>query len=171
MADCYNLVGFQNHLKFSEQTRVLRLIPGLENAEILRFGQIHRNTYICSPGLLYPTLQARKSPELFFAGQLCGVEGYVESIATGLLAGINAARLIQGIEPSSPPNGTACGSLLHYVANAGSMSFQPVNMSFGLLSETAAELRHRIRDKKERHRIQVQEALSQLDQWIMSENI
>jgi methylenetetrahydrofolate--tRNA-(uracil-5-)-methyltransferase len=166
MAGCYNLVGFQNHLKFPEQTRVLRLIPGLENAEILRFGQIHRNTYMHSPDLLCPTLQARKSPQLFFAGQLCGVEGYIESIATGLLAGINAARLVQGIDPLSPPVGTACGSLVHYISRAGSEPFQPANISFGLLSETATELRHRIKDKKERHRIQVQEALSHMDQWI-----
>lgn len=171
MAESYNLVGFQNHLRFPEQTRVFRLIPGLEKAEILRFGRIHRNTYICSPGLLWSTLQARNNPELFFAGQLCGVEGYIESIATGLLAGINAARLIQGREPSSPPNGTACGSLVHYVANAGSAPFQPVNISFGLLSETAAEPGSRIRDKKERHCVQVQEALSRLDQWITSDRI
>jgi methylenetetrahydrofolate--tRNA-(uracil-5-)-methyltransferase len=166
MADCYNLVGFQNHLKFPEQIRVFRLIPGLENAGILRFGQIHRNTYIHSPGLLYPTLQARKSPKLFFAGQICGVEGYIESIATGLLAGVNAARLAQGDEPLPPPRGTACGSLVHYIASAGLESFQPVNISFGLLTETSAEIRSRVRDKKERHRIQVQEALANMDQWI-----
>lgn len=171
ISESYNMVGFQNHLRFPEQNRVFRLIPGLENAEFLRFGQIHRNTYICSPGFLYPTLQARKRPEIFFAGQLCGVEGYIESIATGLLAGINAARLIQGSDLSSPPEATACGSLVHYVAFTGSAPFQPVNVSFGLLSGTATELRSRIRDKKERHRIQVQEALSQLDQWVVSEKI
>jgi methylenetetrahydrofolate--tRNA-(uracil-5-)-methyltransferase len=166
MADCYNLVGFQNHLKFPEQIRVFRMIPGLENAGFLRFGQIHRNSYIHSPGLLHPTLQARKSPELFFAGQLCGVEGYIESIATGLLAGINAARLALGEEPSAPPRGTACGSLVHYITSAGVENFQPVNISFGILSETSEEFIKKIRDKKERHRIQVQEALASMDQWI-----
>jgi methylenetetrahydrofolate--tRNA-(uracil-5-)-methyltransferase len=166
MADCYNLVGFQNHLKFPEQIRVFRMIPGLENAGFLRFGQIHRNTYIHSPGLLYPTLQARENTKLFFAGQISGVEGYIESIATGLLAGINAARLALGGEPSSPPRETACGSLVHYIASAGGENFQPVNISFGILSETSEEFRKRIRDKKERHRIQVQEALAYMDQWI-----
>ena len=171
MADCYNLVGFQNHLKFPEQMRVFRLIPGLERAEFLRFGQIHRNTYIHSPGLLHPTLQAKRNPALFFAGQLCGVEGYVESIATGLLAGINAARLVQGSDPSTPPIGTACGSLVHYVANCASEPFQPANISFGLLSDGAAELKARIRDKKERHRIQVEQALESMDQWITEHSI
>ncbi len=166
MADCYNLVGFQNHLRFPEQTRVFRMIPGLESAEFLRLGQIHRNTYIHSPGLLHPTLQTRPNPALFFAGQLCGVEGYVESIATGLLAGINAARLIQGQSLSAPPAGTACGSLVHYVSDAASVPFQPANISFGLLSGNAADLKPRIRDKKERHRIQVEQALASLDQWI-----
>jgi methylenetetrahydrofolate--tRNA-(uracil-5-)-methyltransferase len=171
MADCYNLVGFQNHLKFPEQRRVFRMIPGLENAEFLRFGQIHRNTYLHSPGFLYPTLQAIKNPALFFAGQLCGVEGYVESIATGLLAGINAARLVQGSDLSTPPIGTACGSLVHYVAHAGLENFQPVNISFGLLSENVTELKARTRDKKERHRIQVEEALENMNKWIASQNI
>jgi methylenetetrahydrofolate--tRNA-(uracil-5-)-methyltransferase len=171
MADCYNLVGFQNHLKFSEQMRVFRLIPGLEDAEFLRFGQIHRNTYIHSPELLYPTLQARGRADLFFAGQLCGVEGYVESIATGLLAGINATRLVQGIDLSAPPKRTACGSLVHYIASPEVERFQPVNISFGLLSERAGGFRDRVRDKNERHRIQVHEALACMDQWIMSQKI
>jgi methylenetetrahydrofolate--tRNA-(uracil-5-)-methyltransferase len=165
MADSYNLVGFQNHLKFPEQKRVFRLIPGLENAEFLRFGQIHRNSYIHAPCLLYPTLQTRKSPELFFAGQICGVEGYVESIATGLLAGINAGRLAEGREPLSPPRSTACGSLAYYLASAEKLHFQPANISFGLLSEISADLSS-IRDRKERRRIQVQEALSSMDRWI-----
>lgn len=165
MADSYNLVGFQNHLKYPEQKRVFRLIPGLEHAEFLRFGQIHRNSYIHAPRLLHPTLQSRKRPELFFAGQLCGVEGYVESIATGLLAGINASRLAQGREPMWPPRSTACGSLLHYLAFAGQDNFQPANMSFGLLSESSGQPNH-IRDRKERHRVQVQEALKSMDRWI-----
>jgi len=168
MADCYNLVGFQNHLKFPEQSRVFRLIPGLENAEFMRFGQIHRNSYIHSPRLLSPTLQARTRPGLLFAGQICGVEGYIESIATGLLAGINASRLAQGRETLSPPRSTACGSLVHYVSCSDIDKFQPVNISFGLLSEGPAGLKRHIRDRKERHRIQVEEALRDMDQWIQS---
>jgi methylenetetrahydrofolate--tRNA-(uracil-5-)-methyltransferase len=168
MADCYNLVGFQNHLKFPEQNRVFRLIPGLQNAEFLRFGQIHRNSYIHSPCLLNSTLQSRKWSELFFAGQICGVEGYVESIATGLLAGINASRLARGFEPLTPPRSTACGSLVHYIASAASEHFQPVNISFGLLSESLFDVKVRIRDRKERHRFQVEEALRHMDQWVES---
>ncbi len=165
MADCYNLVGFQNHLKFPEQLRVFRIIPGLENAEFLRFGQIHRNSYIHSPRLLHPTLQSRKRPELFFAGQICGVEGYIESIATGLLAGINACRLARGVEPSAPPPSTASGSLVHYISSAGNKDFQPANISFGLISDYPADL-SRIRDRKERRRLQVEAALKTMDQWI-----
>jgi methylenetetrahydrofolate--tRNA-(uracil-5-)-methyltransferase len=165
MADSYNLVGFQNHLKFPEQQRVFRLIPGLEKAEFLRYGQIHRNSYIHSPRLLDPTLQARTRPGLFFAGQICGVEGYVESIATGLLAGMNASRLALGREPAFPPSSTACGSLAHYLASSEKESFQPANISFGLLPEPSEGLR-RIRDRKERHRLQVEEALESMDRWI-----
>jgi len=168
MADSYNLVGFQNHLRFPEQTRVFRLIPGLENAVFTRFGQIHRNSYIHSPRLLLPTLQARKKPEVFFAGQLCGVEGYVESIATGLLAGIYACRLAQGRELLPPPRSTACGSLVHYISSVELERFQPVNISFGLLNEGSTVTKSRIRDKKERHRIQVEAALKDLDQWFES---
>jgi methylenetetrahydrofolate--tRNA-(uracil-5-)-methyltransferase len=170
MADCYNLVGFQNHLKFPEQNRAFRLIPGLENAEFMRFGQIHRNSYIHSPRLLSPTLQARTKPGLFFAGQICGVEGYVESIATGLLAGINAGRLAQDRKPLPPPCSTACGSLVHYVSSPGLEKFQPVNISFGLLNEGSTGLKSHVRDRKERHRIQVQEALGEMDRWIESLN-
>jgi methylenetetrahydrofolate--tRNA-(uracil-5-)-methyltransferase len=165
MADSYNLVGFQNHLKFPEQKRVFRLIPGLENAEFLRYGQIHRNSYIHSPRLLDATLQTRTRPGLFFAGQICGIEGYVESIATGLLAGINASRLAEGLDLSSPPRSTACGSLSHYLASAETENFQPANISFGLLSESSADL-SRVRDRKERRRIQVEEALNSMNRWI-----
>jgi methylenetetrahydrofolate--tRNA-(uracil-5-)-methyltransferase len=168
MADSYNLVGFQNHLKFQEQARVFRVIPGLENAEFLRFGQIHRNSYVNSPRLLHPTLQTRKNPGLFFAGQVCGVEGYVESIATGLLAGINASRLTQGLEPLSPPRSTACGSLVSYIAGADPGDFQPVNISFGLLAEASSREMSRRRDRKERHRLQAEEALKRMDEWIES---
>jgi methylenetetrahydrofolate--tRNA-(uracil-5-)-methyltransferase len=164
IADCYNLVGFQNHMKFPEQSRVFRIIPGLENAEFLRFGQIHRNSYIHSPRVLLPTLQTKKNSNLFFAGQICGVEGYIESIATGLLAGINASRLFQSLEPLSPPRSTACGSLAQYVAFAGIEDFQPANISYGLME--ASDRMQKIRDKKERRRIQSQEALRYMDEWI-----
>ncbi len=117
-ADSYNLVGFQNHLKFADQARVLRLIPGLENARFLRYGQIHRNTYINGPTLLSESLQMKKYPSVFFAGQICGVEGYVESIATGLMAGIHAAALASGSNPVAPPRASAFGSLVHYVTHA-----------------------------------------------------
>jgi len=167
MADCYNLVGFQNHMKYPEQSRVFRLIPGLEKAEFIRFGQIHRNSYIHSPRLLHPTLQSRKRTGLFFAGQICGVEGYIESIAMGLLAGINAGRLARGKTLVSPPGQTACGSLLNYITFEGLKSFQPANITFGLL-ETDEALRKRVRDKKERRRIQVQEALQKMDAWMHS---
>jgi methylenetetrahydrofolate--tRNA-(uracil-5-)-methyltransferase len=167
LANSYNLVGFQNHLKFPEQQRVFRLIPGLENAEFMRFGQIHRNSYIHSPRLLDPTLQTRTRPGLFFAGQICGVEGYVESIATGLLAGINASRFAEGLDPAAPPRSTACGSLVHYLASAEKENFQPANISFGLLAEASAEV-SQIRDRKERHRIQVEEALQSMDQFMRS---
>lgn len=163
MADCYNLVGFQNHLKFPEQKRVFRLIPGLENAEFLRFGQIHRNSYIHSPRVLHPTLQAKKNANIFFAGQVCGVEGYIESIATGLLAGINASRLVQGKELLSLAKTTACGSLMHYVAFAGQEKFQPANITFGLLE--TCEPAQNIRDKKEKHRIQTEESIRIIDQF------
>src|SRR5450432_2634639 len=112
-ADSYNLVGFQNHLKFGDQARVLRMIPGLENARFLRYGQIHRNTYINAPTLLNGTLQMKQHPNVFFAGQICGVEGYVESIATGLMAGLFASALASGLDPVAPPRPTAFGSLTH----------------------------------------------------------
>jgi methylenetetrahydrofolate--tRNA-(uracil-5-)-methyltransferase len=163
MADCYNLVGFQNHMKFPEQKRVFRLIPGLESAEFLRFGQIHRNSYIHSPRVLHPTLQTKNNANLFFAGQVCGVEGYIESIATGLLAGMNASRLVQGKELLSLPKTTACGSLMHYVAFAGQEKFQPANITFGLLE--TCEPAQNIRDKKERHRIQTEESIRIIDQF------
>jgi methylenetetrahydrofolate--tRNA-(uracil-5-)-methyltransferase len=160
-ADSYNLVGFQNHLKFGEQARVLRLIPGLENARFLRYGQIHRNTYINSPTLLRETLQMKAHPKVFFAGQICGVEGYVESIATGLLAGINAARLLSGEEVDAPPRASAFGSLAHYVTHADARNFQPANITFDLLPA----LDKKVRDRKERHRLQCELALREFDGW------
>ncbi|HKM85319.1 MAG TPA: methylenetetrahydrofolate--tRNA-(uracil(54)-C(5))-methyltransferase (FADH(2)-oxidizing) TrmFO [Terriglobales bacterium] len=160
-ADSYNLVGFQNHLKFGEQARVLSLIPGLESARFLRYGQIHRNTYINAPTLLNPTLQMNAHPHVLFAGQICGVEGYVESIATGLMAGMNAAMLAKGGEPAPPPRATALGSLVHYITQAESKSFQPANITFDLLPA----LETRVRDRKERHRRQCALALCQFDGW------
>src|SRR5687767_5479381 len=129
----YNLVGFQTNLKYSEQKRVLRLIPGLENAEFLRYGQMHRNTFIASPKLLRPTLQHRQRNDLFFAGQITGVEGYMGNIATGLLAGINAARLHQQQEPITLPQTTMLGALCHYVTHADLKDFQPMKANFGIL--------------------------------------
>ena len=161
-ADSYNLVGFQNHLKFGEQSRVLRLIPGLENARFLRYGQIHRNTYINAPTLLRQTLQMKDHPRVFFAGQICGVEGYVESIATGLLAGIQAAATIAGIELALAPRSSAFGSLTHYVTHADRKNFQPANITFDLLPP----LDRKIRDRKERHRAQCELALKEFDAWL-----
>jgi methylenetetrahydrofolate--tRNA-(uracil-5-)-methyltransferase len=165
MADAYSLVGFQNHLRYGEQARVLRLIPGMENAEFLQFGQIHRNTYINSPRVLAPTLQTRDNPQLFFAGQITGVEGYVESVATGWLAGVNAARLAHGAEPITAPAKGAIGALCSYVANAETKNFQPVNITFALLEPLPPELRKKHRNKRERHGVQVGLALDAWDEW------
>jgi methylenetetrahydrofolate--tRNA-(uracil-5-)-methyltransferase len=205
-ADSYNLVGFQNHLKFGEQARVLRLIPGLENARFLRYGQIHRNTYICAPALLDEVLRLRRIPRMenvvsghdfkpalslpkgavdagcpilsascaervgeqqtiLFAGQLSGVEGYTESIATGLLAGVSAAALARGEEPTPIPRATALGSLVHYITHADAKNFQPANITFDLLEPLEEELRKKLRDKKERHRLQCERALAAFDAW------
>ena len=164
-ASSYNLVGFQNHLKFGDQARVLRLIPGLENARFLRYGQMHRNTYICAPALLDECLRLKGAPELLFAGQICGVEGYTESIATGMLAGIYAATLAHGHEPPPVPRSTALGSLVHYITHAEAKNFQPANMTFDLLEPLDEETRRRVRDKKERHRLQCERALAAFDQW------
>jgi methylenetetrahydrofolate--tRNA-(uracil-5-)-methyltransferase len=161
-ADSYNLVGFQNHLKFGDQARVLRLIPGLENARFLRYGQIHRNTYINAPTLLSESLQMKRHPRILFAGQICGVEGYVESIATGLMAGIHAAALASGVEPVPPPRPSAFGSLVHYVTHADARNFQPANITFDLLPS----LDRKIRDRQERHRRQCDLALKYFDEWI-----
>src|SRR5437764_1607875 len=161
-ADSYNLVGFQNHLKFGEQARVLRLIPGLENARFLRFGQIHRNTYINSPVLLNSTLQMKEHPAVLFAGQICGVEGYVESIATGMMAGVHAAALISGETPKAPPRTTALGSLMHYITNADPKKFQPANITFDLLPA----LEKKIRDRQLRHKMQCELALRALKGWL-----
>jgi len=177
-ADSYNLVGFQNHLKFGEQARVLRLIPGLENAHFLRYGQIHRNTYIQAPLLLDECLRLKTrvppvSPlrpgssdhPILFAGQLSGVEGYTESIATGMLAGFYAAAIVRGEEPVPVPRPTALGSLVHYITHADPKNFQPANITFDLLEPLEEELRKKVRDKKERHRIVCERALAAFDAW------
>jgi methylenetetrahydrofolate--tRNA-(uracil-5-)-methyltransferase len=164
-ADSYNLVGFQNHLKFGEQAKVLRLIPGLENARFLRYGQIHRNTYICAPVLLDECLRLKNWPSLIFAGQICGVEGYTESIASGMLAGIYAASLARGEEPTPVPRATALGSLIHYITHADAKNFQPANITFDLLEPIDEEARRRVRDKKERHRIVCERALAAFEGW------
>ena len=200
-ADSYNLVGFQNHLRFGEQARVLRLIPGLENARFLRYGQIHRNTYICAPALLDDTLRLRihtplnppqpnhpervvvadeskdlhvspvAQPAILFAGQISGVEGYTESIATGMLAGIYAASIARGEVPEPVPRDTALGSLVHYITHADVKHFQPANITFDLLPALEEEVRRKVRDKKERHRIQCERALAAFDAWRSSLNV
>lgn len=173
MADAYSLVGFQNHLKYGEQERVMKLIPGLENAEILQFGQIHRNTFINSPQILNETLQTKKEPKLFFAGQITGVEGYIESVGTGWLAGLNAARITQNKDLLTAPETSAIGALCRYVSNVETKNFQPVNITFGLLAPVSVEIRKKYRNKRERHNIQVDLALIDWDEWLekMNRNI
>jgi methylenetetrahydrofolate--tRNA-(uracil-5-)-methyltransferase len=168
-ADSYNLVGFQNHLKYGDQARILRLIPGLENENFLRYGQIHRNTYINAPRLLTETLQLRDHPHILFAGQISGVEGYTESIATGMLAGMYAAALAQELTPERVPRGTALGSLTHYITHADAENFQPANITFDLLEPLPEETRRRIRDKRERRRMQCQLALARFDEWLRTQ--
>src|SRR6202034_3005755 len=167
-ADSYNLVGFQNHLKFGEQNRILKLIPGLENATFLRYGQIHRNTYIHAPSLLTETLQLKAHPSIMIAGQLSGVEGYTESIASGMLAGIYAAAIANGVAPPTAPRLSANGSLTHYITHSETKKFQPANITFDLLPPLEDDLRKKIRDKKERHRIQCERALTAWDQWLLA---
>lgn len=157
----FNMVGFQTHLKWGEQQRVFRLIPGLEKAEFVRFGTMHRNTYINSPRLLRPTTQLQKDPRLLIAGQISGVEGYVESTASGLIAGLNAARLAQGESPLVPPRETAIGSLLNYITATDPDNFQPMNITYGLLPPWP----ERIRNKKEKNMRLAERALSELAKW------
>jgi len=167
-ADSWNLVGFQNHLKYGEQARVLRLIPGLENAKFLRYGQIHRNTYINAPRVLTENLNLRDHPNIYFAGQISGVEGYTESIATGLLAGLYAAAAAQGTSATPVPRETALGSLINFITKADAKHFQPANITFDLLMPLEEELRKKIRDKKERHRLQCERSLAAFDNWRQS---
>ncbi len=154
----YNLVGFQNHLKWGEQARILRLIPGLEEAEFVRFGQIHRNSFINSPALLRPTYQTRSREKLLFAGQISGVEGYLESAAAGLMAATSAAALALGREPRPFPATTALGALAHYITEADPAHFVPTNIAFGLFPP----LPRRIRDKRRRNQLLAERALADL---------
>ncbi|MFK4898253.1 methylenetetrahydrofolate--tRNA-(uracil(54)-C(5))-methyltransferase (FADH(2)-oxidizing) TrmFO [Lactococcus petauri] len=162
-ASLYNIVGFQTHLKWGEQKRVFQMIPGLENAEFVRYGVMHRNSYMDSPNLLKQTFQSRKQENLFFAGQMTGVEGYVESAASGLVAGINAARLFKGEEEIIFPQTTAIGALPYYITHTDSKHFQPMNVTFGIVKELEGP---RIRDKKERYTKVAERALEDLSQII-----
>jgi methylenetetrahydrofolate--tRNA-(uracil-5-)-methyltransferase len=161
MRSAYNMVGFQTRLKYAEQRRIFRTIPGLEQAEFLRLGSVHRNTFLNAPRLLEPTLQARKRAGVFFAGQITGVEGYAESAATGLLAGRNAVALWRGLPLHVPPPTTAHGALVHYIASANPETFQPMNINFGLLPPL-----HIPRGpKKARRAAMMARALADLEQW------
>jgi methylenetetrahydrofolate--tRNA-(uracil-5-)-methyltransferase len=164
-ATLYNLVGFQTNLKFSEQKRVFRMIPGLESAEFVRYGQMHRNTYIYSPALLDPSLRSRKQDNLLFAGQITGVEGYVGNIGTGLLAGINAARLYCDEEVLTLPRTTMLGALCHYVTHAHESDFQPMKANFGLLPPVEHQGKP-IRNKRERAKAYAARALSDLEDYL-----
>ncbi|ETA74352.1 tRNA (uracil-5-)-methyltransferase Gid [Ligilactobacillus equi DSM 15833 = JCM 10991] len=147
VGDLYNIVGFQTHLKWGEQKRVFSMIPGLENARIVRYGVMHRNTYLRSPEIMTETYQTKKRSNLFFAGQMTGVEGYVESAASGLYAGINAARLAKGQDPVVFPEKTMMGAMAHYITHASKSNFQPINANFGIVPR----LDQKIRDKRERN--------------------
>lgn len=157
----YNIVGFQTHLKWGEQQRVFRLIPGLERAEFVRYGVMHRNSFINSPRLLRPTMQLKSHPHILFAGQMTGVEGYVESAAAGLMAGVNAARLARGEAPVAFPRETAHGALAHYITEADGTRFQPMNVNFGIMPPPDA----RIRDKKAKKEQLAARALHRLDRF------
>jgi methylenetetrahydrofolate--tRNA-(uracil-5-)-methyltransferase len=164
----FNLVGFQTKLTWPEQQRIFRLIPGLENAQFARMGSIHRNTYINSPALLQPSLQLKTNPQIFFAGQITGVEGYMESTAMGLLAGLNTAFIIEGKQLQPPPPATAIGALLHYITSpASAANFQPMNINFGILEHLPAKKMK----KKEKHILYVKQALQALSDWRNSQNL
>ncbi len=164
-ANSYNLVGFQNHMKWGDQARVLRLIPGMENAKFLRFGQIHRNTYINGPTLLTPSLAMKRHANVFFAGQISGVEGYTESIATGELAGMMASAVVSGRAATPPPRASALGSLVNYITQAEAKNFQPANITFDLLPQLDETVRKKVRDKKLRHKMVCDQALAAFEQW------
>lgn len=164
---CYNLVGFQTKLTYPEQRRVFKMIPGLENAEFLRCGSIHRNTFINAPFLLQSTLQLKKQPHIFFAGQLVGVEGYVEAAASGGLAGINAARILSGLTPITPPPSTAHGALLQYITNSDPKYFQPMNSNFGLYPP----LDMPVKDKQKKRQLIRERAISHFSAWMMQSGL
>jgi len=167
-ADSYNLVGFQNHMRFPEQQRIFRMIPGMEKAEFLRYGQIHRNTYINGPTLLTRTLQLKSDSRIFFAGQISGVEGYVESIATGLLAGRFALAMARGEDPRPVPRATALGSLCEYIAGADPENYQPANITFDLLPQLEEEAKKKFKhDKKARHAEVCRRALAALTEYVL----
>ncbi|QSV45809.1 methylenetetrahydrofolate--tRNA-(uracil(54)-C(5))-methyltransferase (FADH(2)-oxidizing) TrmFO [Geobacter benzoatilyticus] len=157
----FNLVGFQTKLTYPEQRRVFRMIPGLENAEFVRLGSMHRNTFINAPALLAPTFQLKSDPRIFFAGQITGVEGYVESTGSGFLAGINAARLVRGDELLVPPAATALGALVTHITNADVKHFQPMNVNYGLFPPLEGKVK-----KKERRGKLAERAMAELDRWI-----
>lgn len=161
----YNLVGFQTNLTYPEQKRVFRMIPGLENAEFVRYGQMHRNTFLCAPKVLLPTLQFRGRPDLFFAGQITGVEGYMGNIATGLLAGWNASRLLDGQSLLILPADTMLGALCHYITHADLKDFQPMKANFGILPPLAAD-RHM--GRRDRSRRQAERARASLDEFLVT---
>jgi len=160
-ADHFSLVGFQTQIKWGDQARVLRMIPGLENAEFVRYGMVHRNTYICGPKVLLPTWQTKHRPDLLFAGQVSGVEGYVESAASGLIAGRNAAAIAKGEPPQAPPRTTAIGSLAYYVSNADPKSYQPTNITHGIMPP----LDQPPRDKMKKKMLIAERALADLEKW------
>lgn len=162
----YNIVGFQTHLKWGEQRRIFRMIPGLENAEFVRYGVMHRNTFMNSPEVLQPTYESKQKTGLFFAGQMTGVEGYVESAASGLLAGINAARMAQGQATLTLDPATAIGSMANYITHTNGKHFQPMNANFGIL----APLPEKIRDKKARYQALAKRALDLIDQTAVEVN-
>ena len=156
----YNLVGFQTKLTWPEQKRIFRTIPGLQNAEFARLGSMHRNTFVNAPALLQPTFQLNSQPRIIFAGQITGVEGYVESAGSGYLAGINAARLASGAEPLLPPENTALGALVRHITNAEVKHFQPMNVNYGLFPELPGKIK-----KKERRGMLAARSLAEVDQW------
>jgi methylenetetrahydrofolate--tRNA-(uracil-5-)-methyltransferase len=170
--DHFSLVGFQTQMKWGEQARVLKLIPGLEQAEFVRFGMIHRNTYINGPTVLRETWQTKSRDDLFFAGQISGVEGYVESAASGLIAGRNAAALALGEPVGAPPRTTAIGALSYYVSHAESRNYQPTNITFGIMQPLTVEPGRKGPRKKMDRKIALSErALADLDAWIQAQSV
>ena len=169
--DHFSLVGFQTQLKWGEQDRVLRLVPGLEKADFVRYGMVHRNTYVNGPTVLAETWQVRHRPALFLAGQMSGVEGYVESAASGLIAGLNAAALSRGQAPSVPPRTTAVGALAYYVSHADPAHYEPSNITFGIMEPLSAPERRAAKGRRERKLALSERALASLDGWIQERQL